>query len=171
MLDEFFYCFKPQRISSSKGIYHFLARKLSLKLVSDMPDSNRNWKNRYFLSRGQSGCAGSKSRPTCPTGLITHGGLSRSLVSLRLFVSLLCLVLYLTQSFRFLASIRPEITDEQENFLWKVWAIPLEERKWKDLVTHDTLHTFYSGPEQTLIAQRLHASSQRCKFPYPSAFC
>lgn len=25
--DEFFYCYKPQQKSSSKGIYHFLARK------------------------------------------------------------------------------------------------------------------------------------------------
>ena len=41
-LNEFFYCYKPQKISSSKGIYHFLARKTSLRLVSDMLDSNRN---------------------------------------------------------------------------------------------------------------------------------
>ena len=27
ILDEFFYCYKPQQISSSKGIYHFLASK------------------------------------------------------------------------------------------------------------------------------------------------
>ena len=48
-LDEFFYCYRPQQISSSKGIYHFLARKPLLRLVSDMSDSNRNWKNRYFF--------------------------------------------------------------------------------------------------------------------------
>ena len=41
-LDKFFYCYKPQLIYSSKGIYHFLARKLSFRLVSDMPNSNRN---------------------------------------------------------------------------------------------------------------------------------
>ena len=51
-LDKFFYCYKPQQISSSKGIYHFLATKSSLRLVSDMPDSNRNWKNRYFFVQG-----------------------------------------------------------------------------------------------------------------------
>ena len=44
--DEFFYCYKPQQISISKGIYYFLARKSSFRLVSNMPDSNRNWKNR-----------------------------------------------------------------------------------------------------------------------------
>ena len=48
-LDEFFYYYKPQQISSLKGIYHFLARKSSFKLGSDMLDSNRNWKNMYFF--------------------------------------------------------------------------------------------------------------------------
>ena len=51
-LEEFFYCYKPQHISSSKGIYHFLARKSLLRLMSDMPDSNRNWKNMYFFVKG-----------------------------------------------------------------------------------------------------------------------
>ena len=51
-LDEFFYCYKPQQISSSKGIYHFLGRKMSLRLVSDILDSNRNWKNKYFFVEG-----------------------------------------------------------------------------------------------------------------------
>ena len=41
-LDEFFYCYRPHHISSSKGTYHFAAREKDLKLVSDMPDSNRN---------------------------------------------------------------------------------------------------------------------------------
>ena len=41
-LDEFFYYYRPQQISSSKGIYHFLVRKSPLRLVSDMLDSNRN---------------------------------------------------------------------------------------------------------------------------------
>ena len=48
-LNEFFYNYKPQQISLSKGINHFQARKSSLRLVSDMPDSNRNWNNMYFL--------------------------------------------------------------------------------------------------------------------------
>lgn len=51
-LDEFFYFYKLQKISSLKGIYHFLARKTSLMLVSDMPNSNRNWKNCYFFVQG-----------------------------------------------------------------------------------------------------------------------
>ena len=41
-LDEFFYCYRPHHIASSKGTYHFTVREKDLKLVSDMPDSNRN---------------------------------------------------------------------------------------------------------------------------------
>ena len=72
--------------------------------------------------------------------------------------------MYLTFcSFGFLDQVRPEITNEQENFLKRVLAIPQEERKWKDLVTLDTLYTFCGGPEPTLKVRWLHASSCHCK--------
>ena len=48
-LDEFFYCYRPQHIVFSKRTYHFTAWEKGLKLVSDMPNSNRNWKSRYFF--------------------------------------------------------------------------------------------------------------------------
>ena len=51
-LDEFFWCYHPQHIVSSQGIYHFSARKKELRLVSGMPDCNRNWKGRYFFIKG-----------------------------------------------------------------------------------------------------------------------
>ena len=51
-LDEFFYYYKPQHIVLSQGIYHFAARKKSLRLMSDMLGSNRNWKGRYFFVQG-----------------------------------------------------------------------------------------------------------------------
>ena len=41
-LDEFFYCYRPHHIASSKETYHFTVREKDLKLVSNMPDSNRN---------------------------------------------------------------------------------------------------------------------------------
>ena len=44
-LNEFFYCYRPHHIASSKGTYHFNAWEKNLRLVSDMPDSNRNWKS------------------------------------------------------------------------------------------------------------------------------
>lgn len=42
--------------------------------------------------------------------------------------------------------------------------IPLEERKWKDLVTLGTIHVFCGGPKPTPTARRLHASSHHRKF-------
>ena len=51
-LDEFFYCYRPQHKVSSKGTYHFAPREKSLRLVSDMPNSNRNWKSRFFFVKG-----------------------------------------------------------------------------------------------------------------------
>ena len=51
-LNEFFRCYRPQHISSSQGIYHFAARKMLLRLVSDMPDFNKNRKRRYFFVQG-----------------------------------------------------------------------------------------------------------------------
>ena len=51
-LDEFFYCYRPHHISSSKGTYHFTVREKDLKLVSDMPDSNRNWKSMFYFVEG-----------------------------------------------------------------------------------------------------------------------
>ena len=51
-MDEFFYCYRPHHISSSKGTYHFSVREKNLKLVSDMLDSNRNWKSMFFFVEG-----------------------------------------------------------------------------------------------------------------------
>ena len=48
-LDEFFYCYRPHHITSSKGAYQFSIKENNIKLVSDMPDSNRKWKSGYFF--------------------------------------------------------------------------------------------------------------------------
>ena len=51
-VEEFFQCYCPSEIVKSKGKYSFLPRKPSLRLVYKTPDSNRNWKNRYFFIQG-----------------------------------------------------------------------------------------------------------------------
>ena len=51
-VEEFFHCYRPSEIVKSRGIYNFLPRKPSLRLVYETPDSNRNWKNRYFFIQG-----------------------------------------------------------------------------------------------------------------------
>ena len=48
-VEEFFHYYHPSEIVKSKGIYSFLPRKLSLRLVYETLDSNWNWKNWYFF--------------------------------------------------------------------------------------------------------------------------
>ena len=72
--------------------------------------------------------------------------------------------------FLYLASARPRITDEQEVFICRVLDIPFKERKCRDLITLDTPHTYYGGPELTPIARRLNEYSHRRKFSLPYFF-
>ena len=98
-------------------------------------------------------------------GIVKESG--ESLVSL--FVAPSAQIVYLTFcSFGFSAEVCPEITNEQENFFKRFWAIPLEERKWKDLVTLNTLYAYCGGLEPTPEAQWLHASSCHRKSLCPS---
>ena len=49
---EFFHCYCPDEIDKSKGMYSFVPRKSVLKVIYETPDSNRNWKSRYFFLEG-----------------------------------------------------------------------------------------------------------------------
>ena len=67
-LDDFFWCYKPQHIVLSQGIYHFIARKNALRLVLDMPDSNKNWKGKYFFVKGTNWVCHSEEWDIMPHG-------------------------------------------------------------------------------------------------------
>ena len=67
-LDEFFYCYRPHHIASSKGTYHFSVREKDLKLVSDMTNSNRNLKSRYFFVEGMDLVCREEEWATMPRG-------------------------------------------------------------------------------------------------------
>ena len=49
---EFFHCYCPDEIDKSKGMYSFVPRKSVLKVIYETPDSNRDWKSRYFFLEG-----------------------------------------------------------------------------------------------------------------------
>ncbi|KAK9984836.1 hypothetical protein SO802_034361 [Lithocarpus litseifolius] len=93
----------------------------------------------------------SRCRDTCPgsTGLLPNEGVASSFAPRFLPISL----------------VRPAITEEQEAFILKVTEIPLEERKCRDLITPDALHTYYGGPEPTEEARRLNNLSRQRKLP------
>ena len=49
---EFLHCYRPDEIDKSRGIYSFAPRSPLLKVIFETPDSNRDWKSRYFFFRG-----------------------------------------------------------------------------------------------------------------------
>ena len=87
-----FYCYRPHYIASFKGMYHFTVREKDLKLVSDMPDSNRNWKSRYFFVKGTDWVCYSKEWVTMPCGYFdnTWAFVRDSSQSRQLFFFLFC---------------------------------------------------------------------------------
>ena len=49
---EFLHCYRLDEIEKSKGMYSFAPRKFVLKVSYETPDSNRDWKSRYFFLEG-----------------------------------------------------------------------------------------------------------------------
>ena len=49
---EFLHCYRPDKIDKSRGIYSFAHRSPLLKVIFETPDSNRDWKSRYFFLEG-----------------------------------------------------------------------------------------------------------------------
>ena len=53
-VQEFLHCYRPNEIDKSKGMYSFVPRKSVLKVIYKTPNSNRDWKSRYFFLEGDS---------------------------------------------------------------------------------------------------------------------
>ena len=49
---EFFHCYHLDEIDRSRGMYSFANRNPLLKVIFETPDSNRDWKSRYFFLEG-----------------------------------------------------------------------------------------------------------------------
>ena len=49
IVQEFLYCYLPNEIDKSKGMYSFALRKFVLKVIYETLDFNRDWKSRYFF--------------------------------------------------------------------------------------------------------------------------
>ena len=49
---EFFHCYRLDEINKSRGIYSFLPRSPLLKVIFETPNSNKDWKSRYFFLEG-----------------------------------------------------------------------------------------------------------------------
>ena len=49
---EFLHFYRLDEIDKSKGMYSFVPRKSILKVIYETPDSNHDWKSRYFFLEG-----------------------------------------------------------------------------------------------------------------------
>ena len=102
-LDEFFWCYRPQDIVSSQGIYHFATRKKALRLVLDIPDSNRNWKGRYFFVNGTDWVCHPEVWDTMPHGFDNTWGIVKDsgfcIISLCFYFFIYSFSVVLTLSF------------------------------------------------------------------------
>ena len=49
---EFLHCYHLDEIEKSKGMYNFIPRKSVLKVIYETPNSNKDWKSRYFFLEG-----------------------------------------------------------------------------------------------------------------------
>ena len=58
------------------------------------------------------------------------------------------------------------ISEEEEDFLQSILAIPLGERSWKKLVKLNSLHAFCGGLTPTDEAKRLDAKAHLRKFSF-----
>nr|POE50366.1 hypothetical protein CFP56_55177 [Quercus suber] len=113
-MEEFFHCYRPSEIFKFRGIYSFLPRKLSLRLVYETLDSNKNWKNRYFFIQRDNWICHPDERENMPLVDRTWGIMPRL--------------------------DRPKVNLEQWSFLERIFKISLKERTWQKLITLDTLN-------------------------------
>ena len=148
-------------------------------LMSNMPDSNKNWKGKYFFVKGTDWVCRPEEWDTMPYGfdntqvIVKDSGLMPLTFSYpfnRMFFVLFCKYFNVVIIFSISTNIRPSITDEQEAFIQRVLEIPFEQRKCRDLITLDTLHVYCGGLEPTLAAHRLNTYSRRRKYNFPRRF-
>ena len=80
---------------------HFLGRKTSLRLVSDILDSNRNWKNKYFFVEGTDWVCRPEEWDSKLDGFDNTWGIAREsgVSSVFIFTILNAFVMHLTSPF------------------------------------------------------------------------
>ena len=49
---KFLHCYRPDEIDKSMGMYSLVPRSPLLKVIYETPNSNRDWKSRYFFLEG-----------------------------------------------------------------------------------------------------------------------
>ena len=133
--------------------------------MSDMPNSNRNWKGRYFFVQGTDYVCRLEEWATMPHGfdntwgIVKDSSLTPSIFALTFSIYLISVLMLFFSFFNY-----SNIIDEQEAFIHRILEISFEQQKCRDLITLDTLHAYCGGPKLTPIARRLNTYSHRHKY-------
>ena len=167
-VQEFLHCYRPDEIDKSKGMYSFVLRKYVLKVIFETPDSNRDWKSRYFFLEGDGWMCHPGETEHMPVdktwGILNPFGIhTRHIIYIDFLNSFdsLC-VFYVCLLF----SVRrhPQIDLEEFNFLKKIFAkSKLEERTWAKLVNLNTVHWYCDRPEPTPTAIKYEERTRQHK--------
>ena len=158
IVEEFFQCYRPTKVTQSKGMYNFTPRSPLLRLIYENLDSNRDWKSRYFFLEGDEWICHPGDNEFMPVektwGIMPQSSICLSTKTYFCYNSLLtsnCPSSYAARD-------RPPVSLEQFSFLERIFnKTNLEERTWAKLVTLDILHWYCDGPEPTIATRRYDA--------------
>ena len=163
-VEEFFNCYHPAEITQSKAMYNFAPRSPLLRLICENPDSNKDWKNRYFFFEGDGWMFHPGDIEFIPVdktwGIMPPSGMHPS-ANICLYFNYSAMLNY--PSF-YAARDCPPISIEQFSFLENIFnKTKLEERTWAKLVNLNTLHWYCDGPKPTKAALWYKAQVQAHK--------
>ena len=154
-VQEFLHCYRPEEIDKSKGMYSFVPRKFVLKVIYETPDSNRDWKSRYFFLEGDGWMCHPGETDHMPIdktwGILNSSGIhARHIIYKDFLNSFDTFSLFFYIRLLFSVRRRPQIDLKEFNFLEKIFAKSKpEEQTWAKLVNLNTVHWYCNEPEPT----------------------
>ena len=163
---EFLHCYRPDEIDKSRGMYSFVPRKSILKVIYETPDSNRDWKSRYFLLEGDGWMCHSGETDFMPVdktwGILDQFGIFSSVWYI-FFNTLMTVLITLSLLFLQCDGVRKLIS--RSTTFWKEFfsKTKLEERTWAKLVNLNTVHRYCDGPEPTPAAIKYEERTRQRK--------
>ena len=142
-----------------------MPRSPLLRLICENPDSNRDWKSRYFFLEGDEWMSHHGDNEFLPVdktwGIMPPSGMR---LSTNIYFCFKFSSTYNCPS-SYAAWDRPPVLLEQFSFLEKIFnKTKLEERTWAKLVNLNTLYWYCDEPKPTIAAHQYEAQIHQRKF-------
>ena len=81
---EFLHCYRPDEIDKSRDMYSLVPRSPLLKVIYETPNSNKDWKSRYFFLEGDGWMCHPREMDLMPVdktwGILDPSGITYSVV-------------------------------------------------------------------------------------------